>query len=101
MVSEASASDSERTCRVEPRAAPPTKPDGPLASKLVRLHRPSPGRPLLLRIEWTEVHPSLAEARAREQQLKGWSHAKKQALIDGNLKLLNSLARGRKNSGRS
>jgi putative endonuclease len=52
----------------------------------------------LIRIEWTEVHPSLAKAKARERQLKGWSHAKKQALIDGDLKKLKSLAKARKNT---
>ena len=36
---------------------------------------------------WTEEHPSLAAARQRENQLKRWSHAKKEALIGGSLRL--------------
>jgi putative endonuclease len=32
---------------------------------------------------WTETHDSLSSARKRENQLKGWSHAKKAALIGG------------------
>jgi putative endonuclease len=43
-------------------------------------HRP-------VKLVWTEEHPSLAAARARENQLKGWSRAKKEALIGGSLRL--------------
>jgi len=50
----------------------------------------------MVRIEWTEAQPSLASAKARELQLKGWSHAKKQALIVGDLEKLRSLAKTRK-----
>jgi predicted GIY-YIG superfamily endonuclease len=50
----------------------------------------------LKRILWTEEHPSLASARRREQQLKGWTHAKKQALIDGDLARLKLLSRSRR-----
>ncbi|MBI2930741.1 MAG: GIY-YIG nuclease family protein [Planctomycetes bacterium] len=39
----------------------------------------------LSRIEWRETHASLASARRREKQLKRWSHAKKEALIHGDL----------------
>ena len=45
------------------------------------------------RIEWIELHPSEASACKREKQLKGWSHAKKQALIDGNVAALKALAK--------
>ncbi|MBI2901521.1 MAG: GIY-YIG nuclease family protein [Planctomycetes bacterium] len=44
---------------------------------------------------WTEIHPSLESARRREVQLKRWSHAKKQALIDGDVERLKRLARSR------
>jgi len=50
----------------------------------------------MVRIEWTELQPSLASAKARERQLKGWSHDKKQALIEGNIEKLKQLARSRK-----
>jgi predicted GIY-YIG superfamily endonuclease len=41
--------------------------------------------------------PSLDEARIRERQLKGWSHAKKRALIVGDWARVHELARrGRK-----
>jgi len=42
-----------------------------------------------------EKHVSEAGAVARERQLKRWSHAKKLALIDGDLGLLKSLAKRR------
>lgn len=42
-----------------------------------------------------ETHPTFAEARAREAQLKGWSRAKKEALVGGDLLALRSLARSR------
>ena len=44
-------------------------------------------------VVWTEPHPSLASAMKRERQLKGWTHAKKRALIDGDLARLKQLAR--------
>ena len=50
----------------------------------------------LKRVEWTEAHQSRVAARKREQQLKGWSHAKKEALIEGDLDRLKSLARSRR-----
>jgi putative endonuclease len=48
------------------------------------------------RIEWTESHPSEAAACRREKQLKGWSHAKKQALIDGDTAKLKTLSKSRR-----
>ena len=36
---------------------------------------------LPVRLLWTEPHPTLSSARQRENQLKRWSHAKKQALL--------------------
>ncbi len=36
---------------------------------------------------WTETHNSLSSSRKRENQLKRWSHAKKEVLIRGSLRL--------------
>lgn len=38
-----------------------------------------------LRLVYAEKYPTKYEAAKREQQLKGWSHAKKQMLINGTL----------------
>lgn len=40
---------------------------------------------------YTEVFETRAEAMQREKQLKGWSRAKKEALIAGDLELLKKL----------
>jgi hypothetical protein len=40
---------------------------------------------------YTEPHPTRASALTRERQLKGWTRAKKEALIKGNLDLLKRL----------
>jgi predicted GIY-YIG superfamily endonuclease len=45
---------------------------------------------------WSEQHVDGKSARQRELQLKKWSHAKKQALINGDLARLKSLARSRR-----
>jgi len=47
----------------------------------------------LVRILWFETHPASGAARAREQQLKRWSRAKKQALIEGDIDRLKQLSR--------
>lgn len=49
----------------------------------------------LVRILWSESHSTLTHARTREAQIKKWSHAKKQALIDGDIPRLKALARSR------
>ncbi len=46
-------------------------------------------------VVYSESHPTLAAARRREAQLKRWSHAKKQALVDEHLDRLHRLARRR------
>ncbi|MBI4080155.1 MAG: GIY-YIG nuclease family protein [Candidatus Levybacteria bacterium] len=52
-----------------------------------------------LRLVYAEKYPSKFETAKREQQLKGWSHAKKQKLVDGILginactELVNDLVR--------
>ncbi len=47
-----------------------------------------------VRLVWCEEMVSRAEALACELQLKGWSRAKKRALIEGDWALLKRLARG-------
>ena len=48
-------------------------------------------------IVWKESKTSYQEARKRERQLKGWTRAKKEALIRGDLQLLKQLARKKRN----
>jgi putative endonuclease len=43
------------------------------------------------RLVYSEKHPSLQVAMKREKQLKGWTRARKEALIEGNLALLKRL----------
>jgi predicted GIY-YIG superfamily endonuclease len=50
-------------------------------------------RPVVL--VYTEPAPSEVKAVQREHQIKHWTHAKKTALIEGNLKQLKSLAKRR------
>jgi putative endonuclease len=42
---------------------------------------------------WSDEFPSRYEALAAERQIKGWSRAKKLALIRGDWKLISALAR--------
>jgi predicted GIY-YIG superfamily endonuclease len=44
-----------------------------------------------VRLVWCERFPSLGEALARERQLKGWSRAKKEALITGDVDLVHEI----------
>src|SRR5215218_776354 len=44
---------------------------------------------------YQEYFPSELLAVRREAQLKGWTHAKKEALIAGNIELLRSLSKSR------
>jgi putative endonuclease len=46
-------------------------------------------------IAYQENFPTEREAARRERQLKRWSHAKKQALVEGNLALLHELSKSR------
>ena len=49
----------------------------------------------VVRILWFEEHATGKSARKRETQIKKWSHAKKQALVDGDFARLKALARRR------
>jgi putative endonuclease len=40
-----------------------------------------------VQLVWTEGHPTLSAARTRENQLKRWSHAKKDVLVRGSPRL--------------
>ncbi len=44
---------------------------------------------------YTETYPSRQAAEKREQQLKGWTRAKKKALIDGDIEQLKELSSGK------
>ena len=46
-----------------------------------------------LRLVYSEEHPTRLLAERREKQLKGWTHAKKKALVEGNIELLKKLTR--------
>ena len=48
-----------------------------------------------LELVWSETFGSREEALAAERQIKGWSRAKKRALIDGDWDLISELARCR------
>jgi putative endonuclease len=52
----------------------------------------APRRPLTL--VWSDSFPTREDAFAAERKLKGWSRAKKQALIGGDWDLISQLARG-------
>jgi len=47
-----------------------------------------------VRLAYSESQPTRVTAIQRERQLKGWTRAKKEALIQGDLNRLHSLARG-------
>ncbi len=48
---------------------------------------------------WSDEFPTRYEALQAERQLKGWSRAKKLALIRGDWSRITELARGRKREG--
>ncbi len=48
-------------------------------------------------LDYSEIHPTRQSAMRREKQLKGWTRAKKEALISGNLSALKKLSEKRKN----
>jgi putative endonuclease len=54
-------------------------------------------RPLVL--VWAESFGTRDEALTAERRIKGWSRAKKQALIDGDWERLRLLARNRQDRG--
>lgn len=55
-------------------------------SSYTRVRRP-------IKLMFSEEFPTRDEAKERERQLKGWSRAKKEALIAGNWDRLRALAR--------
>ncbi|MEM9310877.1 MAG: GIY-YIG nuclease family protein [Pseudomonadota bacterium] len=53
---------------------------------------------LPVELVWSDSFPTRDEAFAAERQIKGWSRAKKEALIVGDWELVSTLARGRTGS---
>jgi putative endonuclease len=51
--------------------------------------------PILL--VYSEEHESFSRARQREAQVKGWSRAKKEALVAGDKEKLRALSKSKKN----
>ena len=49
---------------------------------------------------WCEAVPTREEALAFERRIKGWSRAKKEALIKGDWKLIQTLSKRRSGKGR-
>lgn len=47
----------------------------------------------LIKLVYSEQYPNRQIAEKRERQLKGWTKAKKKALIDGDIKLLRELSK--------
>ncbi|QIG52959.1 GIY-YIG nuclease family protein [Altererythrobacter sp. BO-6] len=50
---------------------------------------------LPVKLVWSESFPTRDEAFAAERRIKGWSRAKKEALIAGDWELVSRLARNR------
>lgn len=50
---------------------------------------------LPVELVWSDTFPTRDEAFAAERQIKGWSRAKKEALIAGDWALVSKLARNR------
>ena len=59
----------------------------------------SPRRPV--KLVWCDEFPSRYEALAAERQIKGWSRAKKLALIRADWKAISALARNREEKERA
>jgi predicted GIY-YIG superfamily endonuclease len=56
---------------------------------------------LPVKLVWSEEFPSRYEALAAERQVKGWSRAKKLALIRGDWALISSLAKKKEEKERA
>ena len=55
---------------------------------------------LPVQVVFTQDFPSLREAFEAERQIKGWSRAKKRALIEGSFELLPKLSQNNQGDGR-
>jgi putative endonuclease len=49
---------------------------------------------------WAQVFPSEAQAYVAERMIKGWTRAKKKALIDGDFDLLHELSKSKEKKRR-
>jgi putative endonuclease len=54
-----------------------------------------------LKLVWSDEFPTRYEALEAERQIKGWSRAKKLALIRGDWRAISELARNSKEKGRA
>lgn len=61
-----------------------TQHRGSKAAKFTRDHQH-------FKLVYSEKQPSLLDAMRREKQIKGWTRAKKESLIEGDLDLLKKL----------
>jgi len=55
---------------------------------------------LPIKLIWSAEFPEIKQAIVVEWQIKGWSHKKKEALIQGDFDLLHALAQSREMKGR-
>ena len=76
---------------------------GSTANLHERLHEHESGRGcdftaahLPVKLVYTEEYPTIEEAYKRERQLHGWSKAKKEALIYGDIERLKQLGKSKK-----
>ena len=56
---------------------------------------------LPVRLVWSDTFPTRDEAKSAELRLKGWSRAKKLALIRGDWSEISKLSRSRKDEGQA
>ena len=66
--------------------------DGHLAGRGAKFTR----RRLPVELVYAQECDNIGEARSLKRQVHGWSHAKKEALVNGDFHLLPGLARGRR-----
>ena len=59
-----------------------------VGAKFTKAHLP-------VKLVYTEEYEDDHKARMREQQLHGWSHAKKEALISGDIETLKQLSKSK------
>jgi putative endonuclease len=72
-----------KSCNLDPRLS---DHDEGIGSEYTKLRRP-------LKCVWSETFPTDEQAFEVERQIKGWTRAKKEALIKGDFNLLHELAK--------
>ena len=58
------------------------------------------GKRLPVQLVWSAPYDSITQAIAFERQIKGWSRAKKEALVQGDYEELPALSRSRRQPGK-